>query len=326
MLRNAQLSWFSYLSQICQKWEDNRSQRAVRPWHCLHLVIKNDEQRRGKSWPKSTTRRYLKTISCWSCQPKEKKIWKHFILISTLSHHLRGTYCSLPTKTFFSIMSQYASIVSFDGAAGDNNVIHSQWEHRLTKSNSVSGSTFPWQLVNDPVMGGLSHSNFSIDTNSSSCFWKGTVEIVPSLSAPGFCNFETMGLHKFADASPFTHLILRMKSSIDYLGWKISFAADTLNPQFKSFKADFSILADGNWQEVALPWNAFSNDWSAYTGEPITPCTASTPQVCPTLKNLRDISQFGFWTEGVQGDFNVQIDWVRAGNITSGHTWAAVSE
>ena len=115
-------------------------------------------------------------------------------------------------------------------------------------------------------MGGKSHSNFTI--GSQTCTWQGTVEIVPSLSAPGFCNLETPGYNRFNDASTYSHLVMKLKSDIDYYGWKVSFAADTLNPQFKSFKSDFNITGDGKWHEIAIPWDSFTNDWSDYTGMP----------------------------------------------------------
>lgn len=181
---------------------------------------------------------------------------------------------------------------------------------------TFNASTFAWELVNDPVMGGLSRSNYSINRSTGLAYWEGEVKVVPSLNAPGFCNFETTGFQRFRDASAYSNLIIRMLSTIDYAGWKVSFTADTLSPQFKSFKADFNVTADGQWHEYALPWNAFSNDWSAYTGEPVTPCSPAHPEVCPTLKNLQDISAFGLWTEGAAGPFNVQIQWVRAGNLT----------
>lgn len=47
------------------------------------------------------------------------------------------------------------------------------------------------KLVNDPVMGGQSNSDFTVDDDADRLNWNGEVKIVPSLSAPGFCNLET---------------------------------------------------------------------------------------------------------------------------------------
>jgi hypothetical protein len=46
-------------------------------------------------------------------------------------------------------------------------------------------------------------------------------------------------------------------------------------------------------EEIAIPFTEFSNDWSSYTGEPITKCV-DDPSVCPSDKNLQDISQVSF--------------------------------
>ncbi len=57
------------------------------------------------------------------------------------------------------------------------------------------------------------------------------------LQAPGFCNLETEKFfNKFPDVSKYTHIAMRLRSEYNYGGFKFSFAADTINPQFKSFK------------------------------------------------------------------------------------------
>jgi hypothetical protein len=37
-------------------------------------------------------------------------------------------------------------------------------------------------------MGGVSHSNFTIDQPNAELVWDGEVKVVPKLNAPGFCN------------------------------------------------------------------------------------------------------------------------------------------
>ena len=117
-------------------------------------------------------------------------------------------------------------------------------------------------------MGGVSSSTWKIDTvKTKSAIWNGQVRIVPSLKAPGFCNAETTNwFAKFNDVSAYSHLLIHAKSSTPhYSGFKVSFAADTLNPQFKSFKAPFNVTST-EYQTIAIPFSDFSNDWSAYTG------------------------------------------------------------
>ena len=92
-------------------------------------------------------------------------------------------------------------------------------------------------------MGGLSSSNFSVDTADGLGVFQGTVRIVPSLNAPGFCLLLTQDpfLVKFADLSAYSHLQLLVRSAVQYSGFKVSFAANTLDPLFQSFKADFNV-------------------------------------------------------------------------------------
>lgn len=184
-----------------------------------------------------------------------------------------------------------------------------------------------WRDLNDPVMGGVSHSTWMINQTEGVAVWKGETKIVPSLHAPGFCNAETTsgdGILRHAnDASPFTHLLLRVRSTIAYTGFKVSFAADTLDPQFKSFKSVFNVTRhDGVWHTVSVPFDDFSKDWSQFTGRCDTKdpngrthkcCSKEHPEVCPTKRNLHDISQFGLWTEGVAGKFHLDVKWIRAG-------------
>jgi ABC-type multidrug transport system permease subunit len=51
------------------------------------------------------------------------------------------------------------------------------------KSSSETTSS-KWTLTNDPVMGGLSSSNWTVDDVNQKGIWDGVVRIVPSLSAP----------------------------------------------------------------------------------------------------------------------------------------------
>lgn len=194
----------------------------------------------------------------------------------------------------FSFSANYVELVTFDGDA-------------------TTGS-YDWQLLNDPVMGGVSNSTWTIDTDKKMAHWVGDCNIVPSLKAPGFCNAETTRPYttKFNDASGFTHLQIKIRSQVDYNGMKVSFAANTINPQFKCFKADFNMTSDGSWNIVAIPFNHFSNDWSPSTGEPNKECSEH-PDVCPDDHDLKKIETIGFWMEGVEGHFDVDIEYVRAG-------------
>jgi len=165
-----------------------------------------------------------------------------------------------------------------------------------------------------------------VDESTKTAVWKGEVKIVPSLKAPGFCKAQTSwSLLKhahFNDASPFTHLQVTARSSVAYNGYKVSFAADTWNPTFSSYKANFNLTGDGKWHTVSIPFSDFSNDWSPYTGDCDTKdptgkqhtcCTESNLKVCARPKNLKDISQITLWMEGHAGKFDLEIQSVGAG-------------
>ena len=140
-------------------------------------------------------------------------------------------------------------------------------------------------------MGGQSNSDYSANSDDNSIVWSGTVKEVPSLKAPGFCNLETKkNFDHFPDGSGESHMVIVAKSTVTYTGFKVSFAADTLNPQFKSYKADFTMESTGEWETIMIPFNEFSDNWSSYTGEPIVKCS-DDPSVCPTEKNKKDIQQ-----------------------------------
>lgn len=113
-------------------------------------------------------------------------------------------------------------------------------------------------------------------------------------------------------------------TSPDYEGYKVSFAADTLNPQFKSFKANFKVPAGDDFTWVSIPFVPnFSKDWSPYTGDcdTLDPtgtqhqcCVSGDEDVCVTTGHLKDITQIGIWTEGHEGDFHLEIERIGAGN------------
>jgi len=184
----------------------------------------------------------------------------------------------------------------------------------ITFDGKDSKTTFDWSLVNDPVMGGVSVSNYSVAEADSKLVWSGEVKVVPSLQAPGFCNLETTpSFREFNDATGATHMEIFARSTQPYTGFKLSFAANTLIPQFKCFKADYTMVSNGDWEWIAIPLNQFSNEWDAATGEPTTKCS-DNPKVCPTNRDLSSIQQVGLWMEGVAGEFDFEIKWVGMGN------------
>lgn len=176
--------------------------------------------------------------------------------------------------------------------------------------------------------GGLSTSTWDVNVRRGTAVFNGTVALVPSLKAPGFCQVYTSNgagiVPIFADVSRNSHLMLRVRSRTPtYPGFKVSFAANTFNPIFASFKASFALMPTEDWQTVSLLFRPeFSKDWSPFTGDcdTVDPtgtrhrcCTKDNLDVCPSNKNLRSISQLGLWAEGHAGDFHLEVSAIGAG-------------
>jgi len=189
-----------------------------------------------------------------------------------------------------------------------------------------------WKDLNDPVMGGASKSTFQVTADKTGLF-NGTCAIVGFLKAPGFA--KIMGTTQFGDVTGYDNIALRVRSTIpDYKGFKIAFAAPGIPKTRRyggaSYKAGFS-LTGSDWQLVEVPLTQFSHDWSAYTGRcdtkdpnhwyhkgPQHYCCSksglepSKPEVCVDSKYLSNINSLEVWAEGVEGDFNIEIDWIGA--------------
>mmetsp|Transcript_11553 Transcript_11553/g.11569 ORF Transcript_11553/g.11569 Transcript_11553/m.11569 type:complete len:214 (+) Transcript_11553:129-770(+) len=187
-------------------------------------------------------------------------------------------------------------------------------ELKLLTFDGGKGTTSQyWKLTNDPVMGGSSYSSWDVDSKLETAQWIGKVNIVKSLKKPGFCVVMS-NVEKWNDASSYTHLHIRARSTIPYNGLKISFGTNKFDLQFKCFKADFFMLGHGDWEDIYIPFTDFSNKWSDFTGEPIVKCSEDK-SVCPSPENLKEILQFGFWMEGVEGEFHFEVESLSAATM-----------
>jgi len=220
-----------------------------------------------------------------------------------------------------------------DGARNTNGEQLNSNHITLAAFDGAKDTTFKWQALNDPVMGGASTSTFS-ESGSEGVF-NGTVRIVQFLKAPGFAKVTTdSGLlheHIFRDAGAFINgsLVLDVRSSTPgYQGFKAEFGAKNIpSSGFRSgsFKAGFTVSGT-EWQTVKIPFSAFSYDWSDYTGRCDTKdprngtqhvcCSAEHPEVCPTSDSLSAITSVAVWAEGVAGDFHIEIKSIGAALVT----------
>jgi len=165
-----------------------------------------------------------------------------------------------------------------------------------------------WHSENDPVMGGKSESKSEVVDGYLD--YSGSCRVVPKLKAPGFtiALTESPLLAKFPDASAMSGLIVGVRNvGQSYSGFKVAFCDSRIGftCQFKSYKADLVVATGSDFVDVFVPWKAFSNKWDAATGKH----TAENP---PTASSLRSITQLQLWTEGVEGDFHLQVKYIKA--------------
>ena len=200
----------------------------------------------------------------------------------------------------------------------------------LTKLATFDGATcttYKWEDMNDPVMGGKSTSTFSVDSADNVGVFNGTCAIVPFLKAPGFAKITTSrDGNKFADISSHLkgHMELRVKSDTpNYGGFRVAFAAKNV-PRTSmygggTFKSGFNMTDTTDFQIVKVPFSDFSYDWSGFTGR----CDTKDPngqqhhccnndKYCPTADFLSTISGLEVWAEGAVGNFHIEVDYIGA--------------
>ena len=157
-----------------------------------------------------------------------------------------------------------------------------------------------WRVMDDPVMGGVSHSRLAVADGVAT--FSGTCAVVPFLRAPGFCRMATVGTPPLPDASAFADggaLYLTLRTSTPrYAGFKVGFSSAHMRTMpgvhhgSPSFKAELTLPppppssssaaaapgagtgtssgsssdADEGFVTVRVPFAAFSLDTSEYTG------------------------------------------------------------
>jgi hypothetical protein len=174
-----------------------------------------------------------------------------------------------------------------------------------------------WKTLVDPVMGGQSVATASVTDGHG--ILDGEVKIVPSLSAPGFITAQA-DLKVDASASEGGDVVMKVRSTTpDYTGFKVSFAASTINPTLACatggssalgrgcFKSPFTVPAGDDFSEIRIPLNEFSDKWSAATGELTTLCQDDS-SVCPSADKLKNVQRLAIWGEGAAGKVHIEVD------------------
>jgi peptide methionine sulfoxide reductase MsrB len=194
----------------------------------------------------------------------------------------------------------------------------------LVTFDGAAATTFKWNELNDPVMGGKSTGTWSVNSTGQFGVFDGDVVDVPSLKAPGFIKSAADG--KFVNVADQISgdLVLMVRSSTpEYKGFRVSFAAGTMSPSYSCagggslpfsrgcFKAKFSVPAGDDFAPIRVPFNTFSDLWSPATGEQTKTC-AQDKDACPTMKSLAKIIRIEVWAEGVAGKAHLEIQSISA--------------
>lgn len=174
--------------------------------------------------------------------------------------------------------------------------------------DGAPGTTWDWEAVNDPVMGGKSQSTFKVDTGRKLGIWDGQVAIVPFLHAPGFCHLQAPGRRKkaaFPDLSDVGGLSVRMRETYKnglrrFSVMLMTKGARCFGPHCDVYTASFNLKpAEGDtMEEHFLSWSSFI-------------CTRMGHKVdgCPPLtRKLSQVTSVGIGTSGKAGKFDVEIE------------------
>jgi len=172
-----------------------------------------------------------------------------------------------------------------------------------------------WKQMNDPVMGGKSTGTFHVEGGLG--VFNGEVVDVPFLQAPGFIKCDTVDAvpHRraFPDVSQCTAISIKARSANSFSGFFFSFGnAHPAEGKFHAsgFKASFQ-PAVGEFTDVVIRFDRFTDLWDDATGQPIQTC-ADNAKYCPDAATLRDLRTMSIWAEGTAGKVHLEIDSVKA--------------
>lgn len=174
---------------------------------------------------------------------------------------------------------------------------------------SFASPTHTWESLNDPVMGGESTGTVKIENELG--VFDGEVVDVPFLNAPGFITMETRD-GSYPDVSSCNALKMVLMATEEYDGYRVSFGNVHLHGKRHAYgyKADFEAPV-GSFDDIVIPFDDFSSDWSEYTGDQIMTCKEDS-QYCPDKNTLQNMHTISLWGEGVAGIVHLQIKSISA--------------
>jgi NADH dehydrogenase [ubiquinone] 1 alpha subcomplex assembly factor 1 len=149
-----------------------------------------------------------------------------------------------------------------------------------------------WHIVNDAVMGGLSHSSFQINSDGNAVF----LGVVSLKNNGGFASVKN---HEAVNLEGFKSIRLFIKGD----GKRYSFRMQTGDDdEIHSWSYEHRFdTNDDIWMEAELPLSGFT---ATYRGR--------KPNNAPVL-NLSSIKRFGFLiSDGQEGEFRLEVDKIEA--------------
>jgi len=174
----------------------------------------------------------------------------------------------------------------------------------LATFDGAKTTTLPWETVNDPVMGGQSKSNFTVDNVRHLGVWTGEVAIVPFLKAPGFCNLQSPGLYKtadFPDVSACDGILVRAREAEAGLSqFNVMVMSRGAKHLFQEGVYNANINFTSEMSDQFVPWSAFVCTWR---GQRVSWC----PDISTQLKQIDSIG-LGTYFPGPAGHFSVEIE------------------
>jgi len=169
---------------------------------------------------------------------------------------------------------------------------------------------FSWSTLNDPVMGGQSDAQISLQDGV--VYFYGHVKIVSFLQVPGFITLVN-SRGDYPDVSSCDALKLVLKSQEAYSGYYVSFGSAHVegNGHAFGFKAHFDAPVQDGFISVVLPFSTFSNNWNDGSGAVEVSCEEES-KYCPDRKTLQNFETMSVWGEGVEGTINLMIKEISA--------------
>jgi len=173
----------------------------------------------------------------------------------------------------------------------------------LATFDGAKASTFSFEAVNDPVMGGQSYGTFNVSTAQKLGLWQGEVKIVPFLHAPGFCNAQAYG--SFPDASGMKALTIRARTVGESLkNFNVMLSTKGSRHMFKTASYVANYTLSSQFEDVRVALTDFSCSWR---GEPVDWCK-------PIESQLGQVTELAVGTAfpGKAGKFNVELESIAA--------------